>query len=425
MDPDIAISVRNLTKKYKLYNKPIDRLKESLSPFRKKYHQDFTALNDLSFDIKKGETVGIIGKNGSGKSTLLKLLTRVLTPSSGSVNTNGRISALLELGAGFNPDFTGIENIYFNGSIMGFSKSEMDGKIDKILEFADIGEFAKQPVKMYSSGMYVRLAFSLAINVDPDIMIVDEALAVGDARFQLKCFQKFEDFKKAGKTLIFVSHGMTEIVRYCKRALWINEGNLCNDGDAKKITEEYISWLFNDINYNKTSTSNIALSTTSDNYLIPISHNAAVSGEGGINIRGIGLLDENENVVNNISFPQKVKILINIEAQVDINIPYIGFHIIDNKGLVLMGSNNHVLKKKFSKIKKGEIKTFSFSFLFPEINNGDYFISIGINDGEQNDISLKRLLFIVDAYQFSFNCKSIFQTQGVLFKLPECICTEE
>ena len=236
MNSNIAISVKNLTKLYKLYNKPIDRLKEALSPFRRKYHRDFTALNDISFEIKKGETIGIIGKNGSGKSTLLKLLTGVVTPSSGTVITNGKISALLELGAGFNPNFTGIENVYFNGSIMGFTKEEIDERIATILEFADIGEFVNQPVKMYSSGMFVRLAFSLAINVDPDILIVDEALAVGDSRFQLKCFQKFEDFRKAGKTLIFVSHGMADVVRSCKRAIWINEGVLCEDGDAKIVT---------------------------------------------------------------------------------------------------------------------------------------------------------------------------------------------
>ena len=425
MDSDIAISVRNLTKKYKLYNKPIDRLKESLSPFRKQYHQDFIALNNISFDVKKGETIGIIGKNGSGKSTLLKLLTKVLTPSSGSIKTNGKISALLELGAGFNPDFTGIENLYFNGSIMGFSKAEMDEKIYKILEFADIGEFAKQPVKMYSSGMYVRLAFSLAINVDPDILIVDEALAVGDARFQLKCFQKFEDFKKAGKTLIFVSHGMADIVRSCKRALWINEGVLYDDGDSKKVTEEYISWLYNDIKYKKTDKkANISPQVVSKG-LKPIPENATVSGEGGIVIKGIGLFDEKNTLANQLSFSQKIKISMQIEAQTDINIPYLSFHIIDSKGLDLLGSNNHVLKTKFPKITKGEIKIFSFSFLMPEINNGNYFISIGINDGEQNNPNLRRLIYVVDAYQFSFSSISIFQTQGVLFKLHDCICSEE
>ena len=426
MNSNIAISVKNLTKRYKLYNKPIDRLKEALSPLRKKYHRDFTALNDISFEIKKGETIGIIGKNGSGKSTLLKLLTGVVTPSAGTVITNGKISALLELGAGFNPNFTGIENIYFNGSIMGFTKEEIDERIAAILEFADIGEFAKQPVKMYSSGMFVRLAFSLAINVDPDILIVDEALAVGDSRFQLKCFQKFDDFRKVGKTLIFVSHGMADIVRSCKRAIWINEGVLCEDGDAKVVTEEYISWLFNNEKYKETNKNNcIASNGINNNSLSPIPKKATISGEGGIVIKGIGLFDENNILVNSLSYSQKIKIVMQLEAQTDINIPYLSFHIIDSKGLDLLGSNNHVLKKKFPKIMLGETKTFSFSFLLPEINNGNYFISIGINDGEQNNPNLKRLIYVIDAYQFSFSSSSIFQTQGVLFKLHDCICSEE
>ena len=423
--PEVVISVKNLIKKYKLYRKKTDRLKEVFSPFKKQYHKDFKALNNISFDIRKGETVGIIGKNGSGKSTLLKLLTGVLTSTTGSIDVKGKVSALLELGAGFNPNFTGLENLYFNGSIMGYSKAEMDSRVDSILEFADIGEFVKQPVKMYSSGMFVRLAFSLAINVDPDILIVDEALAVGDARFQLKCFQKFEDFRKAGKTIIFVSHSMADIVRSCKRAIWINDGVLCDDGDAKKVTEEYISWLYNDVNYNKLNKITAPTELSVNSKLSPIPKDATVSGEGGIIIKGIGLFDENEKLVNQLSASQRVKIKMQIEAQTDIDIPYLSFHIIDSKGLDLLGSNNHVLKKKFPKIVQGEIKTFSFEFMIPEINNGNYFISIGINDGEQNNPNLRRLIYVVDAYQFSFSSSSIFQTQGVLFKLHDCICSEE
>jgi len=187
MSNDIAIKAENLTKTYRLYDSNLDRLKESLHPLRRKYHHEFNALHDFNFEVKKGETVGIIGKNGSGKSTLLKIITGVLTPTSGSVTVNGRISALLELGAGFNPELTGIENVYFNGTLMGYSKEEMHAKLDDILGFADIGEFVRQPVKSYSSGMFVRLAFAVAINIDPDILIVDEALAVGDIFFQQKC----------------------------------------------------------------------------------------------------------------------------------------------------------------------------------------------------------------------------------------------
>ncbi|MCT7575900.1 ABC transporter ATP-binding protein [Aliarcobacter butzleri] len=237
---NIAIKVQNLSKVYKLYDKPIDRLKESLHPLKKKYHKEFYALNDVSFEIKKGETVGIIGKNGAGKSTLLKIITGVLTPSSGHVHVNGRIASLLELGAGFNPEYTGIENIYLQGTLMGYSKEEMDVKIDEILAFADIGDFVYQPVKSYSSGMFARLAFAVAINVDPDILIVDEALSVGDFAFQAKCFQRFQMFQKAGKTILFVSHSTQQIIQYCNKAMLIHGGNLIKySDDVKQTTYDY------------------------------------------------------------------------------------------------------------------------------------------------------------------------------------------
>ena len=237
---NIAIKVSHLTKVYKLYDKPIDRLKESLHPLKKQYHKDFYALNDVSFEIKKGETVGIIGKNGAGKSTLLKIITGVLTASSGHVHTNGRIASLLELGAGFNPEYTGIENIYLQGTLMGYSRDEMETKIESILDFADIGDFVHQPVKSYSSGMFARLAFAVAINVDPDILIVDEALSVGDFAFQAKCFQKFQAFQKIGKTILFVSHSTQQIIQYCNKAILIHNGNMIRfSDDVKQTTYDY------------------------------------------------------------------------------------------------------------------------------------------------------------------------------------------
>ena len=240
MMSNIAIKVSHLTKVYKLYDKPIDRLKESLHPLKKQYHKDFYALNDVNFEIKKGETVGIIGKNGAGKSTLLKIITGVLTPSNGHVHTNGRISSLLELGAGFNPEYTGIENIYLQGTLMGYSHSEMESKIDEILSFADIDDFVHQPVKMYSSGMFARLAFAVAINVDPDILIVDEALSVGDFAFQAKCFQKFQAFQEIGKTILFVSHSTQQIIQYCNKAILIHNGNMIKySDDVKQTTYDY------------------------------------------------------------------------------------------------------------------------------------------------------------------------------------------
>ncbi|WP_348653160.1 ABC transporter ATP-binding protein [uncultured Sulfurimonas sp.] len=243
MNDNIAISIQNLTKIYHLYDKPQDRLKEALNPFKKSYHHDFYAMNDVSFEIKKGETVGIVGKNGAGKSTLLKMITGVLTPTSGSIEVNGKIASLLELGAGFNPEMTGYENIYLNGTLMGFSKEEIDTKVDAILEFADIGEFIQQPVKIYSSGMFARLAFSIAINVEPDILIVDEVLSVGDARFQSKSIKKMESIRDNGTTILFVSHGIEQIKRFCNKAIWIDNGNLKQIGNQTLVSDLYTDSL--------------------------------------------------------------------------------------------------------------------------------------------------------------------------------------
>ena len=209
---NVAIKVNNVSKIYRLYDKPTDRLKEALGFSKKKRYKEHYALNNVSFDVKRGETVGIIGTNGSGKSTILKIITGVLNPSMGDVKIAGRISALLELGAGFNMEYTGIENIYLNATMMGFTREETDAKLQSILDFADIGDFVYQPVKTYSSGMFVRLAFAVSINIDPDILIVDEALSVGDVFFQVKCYHKFEEFKKMGKTILFVSHDLGSIV---------------------------------------------------------------------------------------------------------------------------------------------------------------------------------------------------------------------
>ena len=208
MSAEYAIQVENIDKMYKLYDRPMDRLKESLGLSRKKRYKEHFALNKINFNVKKGETVGIIGTNGSGKSTILKIITGVLNATGGSIKVDGRISALLELGAGFNSEYSGIENVYLNGAMIGFTKEEIDAKLQDILDFADIGDFVYQPVKTYSSGMFVRLAFAVAINIDPEILIVDEALSVGDVFFQSKCYHKFEEFKKLGKTILFVSHDL-------------------------------------------------------------------------------------------------------------------------------------------------------------------------------------------------------------------------
>lgn len=234
-----AIEVKGISKVYKLYDRNRDRLKEALHIGRNIRSREHFALDDVSFDVYKGETVGIIGTNGSGKSTILKIITGVLSPTSGELAIDGRISALLELGAGFNMEFTGIENIYLNGTMLGFTEKEIDNRLSSILEFADIGDFVYQKVKTYSSGMFVRLAFAVAINIDPEILIVDEALSVGDVFFQNKCYRKFEDFKKQGKTILFVSHDLGSISKYCDRVILLEKGHKIGEGDPKEIIDMY------------------------------------------------------------------------------------------------------------------------------------------------------------------------------------------
>ena len=243
MTDALAIEVSNLCKAYKLYPTPLDRLKESLHPFRKTYHQDFYALTDISFNIRKGETVGIIGKNGSGKSTLLKILTGVMTPTAGNVVVHGRVSALLELGAGFNPELTGIENIYFSGTVMGFEKDEIDRRIADILSFADIGDFAHRQVKTYSSGMFVRLAFAVNISIDPDILIIDEALSVGDIAFRNKCVTRIKEMQRKGVNIVFVSHDLSTLQMICNRVFWLEQGRIIASGDPLSVCQEYYIFM--------------------------------------------------------------------------------------------------------------------------------------------------------------------------------------
>ena len=248
---DIAIKVDKVSKVYHLYDRQRDRLKEALNLTKKKCYREHFALDQLDFEIKKGETVGIIGTNGSGKSTILKIITGVLNPTDGEVTVDGRISALLELGAGFNMEYTGIENVYLNGTMIGFTKQEIDCRLNDILEFADIGDFVNQPVKTYSSGMFVRLAFAVAINIDPEILIVDEALSVGDVFFQSKCYHKFEEFKKMGKTILFVSHDLGSITKYCDRSILLNKGHKLFEGTPKEAVDLYKRVLVNQIEDNE------------------------------------------------------------------------------------------------------------------------------------------------------------------------------
>jgi len=358
MNSDIAIKVNNLSKIYHLYDKPEDRLKEALNPFKKKYHHDFYALNEVSFEIKKGETVGIIGKNGAGKSTLLKIITGVLTPTSGSVEVNGKISSLLELGAGFNPEMTGIENIYLNGTIMGFSEEEMDSKVDVILEFADIGKFVYQQVKTYSSGMFARLAFSVAVNIDPDILIVDEVLSVGDMAFQAKCILRMKLMISNGATVLFVSHDITSIKDLCQSAILLKNARIEMMGNVKNVAERYYSSQFESQKKSLSHSNSIIYSNikaheySNAEFLKNCSYQRIQNGK--LEILNVVLLDENEQQIKDIEFGQIVHFRIHVFVKENIDDITSAFHIRNQNAIEIAYDDTFLQNQPTIKIKKNE-----------------------------------------------------------------------
>lgn len=368
LNPEIAISVKNLTKIYSLYNHHTDRLKEALHPFRKKYHHDFYALRDVSFEIKKGETVGIIGKNGAGKSTLLKILTGVLTATSGNVQINGRVSSLLELGTGFNPELTGIENIYFNSTINGLSKAEIDNKVDDIISFADIGEFINQPMKTYSSGMFVRLAFAVATSVNPDILIIDEALSVGDMAFQTKCMKKIRRFVESSKTLIFVSHDAGAVKTLCERAILLDKGVVTDQGSPDKVFDYYNALLAIDED------------KTGDVSKIEMDELRKRVGSRAIEITKVEMKNSKGIVTDTFVSGETVSIDITCHSNEAIESPTFGILIRDRLGNDIFGTNNFNMKIDAGKIVKGNNYVLRYEFnlnLGPNIYN----LTAAVHDG--------------------------------------------
>lgn len=370
-----AIEVNNLTKIYRLYNSPKDRLREMISLTGMKYHHEFYALNDVSFTIEKGQTVGIMGKNGSGKSTLLKIICGVLQSSSGSVKVNGRISSLLELGAGFNPEFTGRENVYMNGALMGFTRTEMDRRFSEIESFADIGEFIDQPVRQYSSGMYVRLAFAAAINVDPDVLIIDEALAVGDARYQLKCFLKLREFQEKGKNIIFVSHDLNTIKSYCSNAILLDKGALIFKGIPNDAINLYTKISFSEDN-GLLDTEDAAKKDCAKSSLV-LSDKEYRYGTGEGEIVSLRLLTSNG--LQSTVFTSGEKITVILFAITKRNImgePIFGLTIKDSKGQDIYMTNTHYKGMALPPLSKGSEIEISFTL---ELNlmPSTYFISVG------------------------------------------------
>lgn len=373
-----AISVKNLKKIYSLYDSRRDKLKEAFSITGKKYHKDFEAIKGISFDVEQGECVGIIGLNGSGKSTLLKILTGVITQTEGTVEINGKVSALLELGAGFNPEYSGLENIYLNTMLMGYTRKETDEKLDQILEFADIGDFINQPVKIYSSGMFVRLAFAIAITIDPDILIIDEALSVGDVFFQQKCYKKIKEF--AGKsTVLIVSHDLNAITKFCQRIIVMNYGEIVYNGEPTEAISQYFRVKQGQI---KEKQQNDVVENVKqfENYKVPDTKD--YSGKMDVVIEKyyyeidknpFGEMCENGNGVD-------IRMLVHSER--DIENLIVGYQVRDKYGNEMFGETSLTSKVEQFSLHSG-MNLITFSYTWPEVREGDYFITLGIGEGNE------------------------------------------
>lgn len=422
MSEAYAIQVIDVDKMYKLYDKPTDRLKESLGFSKKKRYREHYALKNVSFDVKKGETVGIIGTNGSGKSTILKIITGVLNPTGGQIIVDGRISALLELGAGFNGEYTGVENVYLNGTMIGFSKEEIDAKLQDILDFADIGDFVNQPVKTYSSGMFVRLAFAVAINIDPEILIVDEALSVGDVFFQSKCYHKFEEFKRMGKTILFVSHDLGSIGKYCDRVVLLNKGIKLNEGSPKEMIDIYKKLLVNqyDVNTGETigdtqQSKNLEDSNASGKKQSPDAPNNMQSAVGDANlwkshfplnpstieygskeaeIVDYAIIDNEGNLNNAIEKGSEFKIRFCINFREKVTEPIFAYTIKDLKGTEISGTNTMFEGKGLPYVMAGEHKVVTFTQK-ADLQGGEYLISFGCTGYTNGDFTVYHRLYDV------------------------------
>ena len=409
----LAIEVDNVQKIYKLYDKPSDRLKEAFGFGKKTKHKLHYALKGVSMKIYQGETVGIIGTNGSGKSTILKIITGVLNPTSGRVLVNGRISALLELGAGFNMEYNGIENVYLNGTMMGFSEKEIEAKLPEILSFADIGDYVYQPVKTYSSGMFVRLAFAVAINIEPEILIVDEALSVGDVFFQAKCYHKFEEFKKMGKTIVFVSHDLSSISKYCDRVYLLNQGNILGEGSPKAMIDTYKRVLVGQYDESENA------GEESENFLDDedLQRAAAKKADGAAkdaaeasaeakgqnpNVLEYGtkqaqieefyITDDRGVPTNAILKGTMFTIHMKVRFMDPIPAPIFAFSVKNVIGVEITGTNTMIEKAFLDSVEPGDVKNVTFTQKM-NLQGGEYLLSLGVTGYNQDTFEVYHRLY--------------------------------
>ncbi|WP_411879198.1 ABC transporter ATP-binding protein [Polaromonas sp. YR568] len=428
MHSDIAVSVKNLTKTYRIFDHPGDRIKQAFTFGRIRFHRGFTALKDISFEIKKGETIGIIGRNGSGKSTLLQLICGILKPTAGRVQVYGRVCALLELGAGFNPEFTGRENVYFQGAVTGCTKIEMDARFDDIVAFADIGEFIDQPVRTYSSGMYVRLAFSVAIHVSPDILIVDEALGVGDAAFARKCFRFLNEFRKRG-TLIVVSHDVGTITALCDSAIWIDSGTVIQAGDTKTVCESYFSSVHG--GNVQSAINNVAekhnedivdqrlpflncSNLRNDLELFEFNIKSASFGNNQARVLNARFVTSNGEQCSWVVGGEIVTLSITISASIDLDSVIVGFTVKNQIGQAIFGDNTYLTYvDQPQSLKAGGQLEATFQFRMPQLPAGDYSVSVAVAEGTQ--VAHTMLHWVHDAVTFQ---STKGHATGVLLGLP-------
>lgn len=437
MCSDIAISVKNLTKTYRIFGHPADRIKQALTFGRVRFHREFTALQDISFEIRKGESVGIIGRNGSGKSTLLQLICGILKPTSGEVQVNGRIAALLELGSGFNPEFTGRENVYFQGAVMGISKEEMERRFDDVATFADIGEFMDQPVRIYSSGMYVRLAFAVNILSDPEIMVVDEALAVGDMAFQAKCMTALTRIQDRGATVLFVSHDISALRSLCSRGVYLEHGIVQAIGKAPDVAEQYIRTMREEMNAEHRKFIRTAPEFTVENKeakegvaQLPDKNNAALKrsdefdkrvavfryGTGGAKISYAELLNINDEPIHSVEFNQEIKFRIYVEAFLEQDIT-VNFYILDEKKINLTGCGFPQAEHELLHTNIGGIYLIEYVLRLP-LQEGSYALRLQITSPLANDATVEYLDVIEDAVTFKMERWKVARTWAKIHLFP-------
>jgi len=383
-----AVEFAGVSKSYSIYSKPGDRLKELATLQRKKFHRDFWALRDVSFEIKRGETFCIVGQNGSGKSTLLQMVAGILQPTEGEVSVQGRVSALLELGAGFNPEFSGRDNVYLNGSILGLSTKQIDARYKDIEEFAEIGDFIHQPVKTYSSGMVVRLAFAVAINVDPEVLLVDEALAVGDLYFRHRCMRKVHELRARGVTILFVSHSAGDVKAIGDRTMWLDQGRIVDIGETDRIVGKYLAAMVDkDTQYLSLKAANPRPTLVEAKIVRPIEVIETIPnidhrhGDGRAEVIGIAVVDPEGHPLQLLQPESKIIVRISVRAKEDVSMPIVGFMMRNHLGIDFAGTNTSREEYELPAMRPSDIYTVDFHLDLPELYPGSFSFSPAVADG--------------------------------------------